>query len=419
ISGRIHLERAAALPWNQWQRSGGTGGSFAVESVAGFTWNRWQLCHGIRILETLGFFTPSSTRMKDIYTKEKIVGELGEPDGTRRLITTKISANHELGLPITADLDYYRAFLKILADAMAREGRLRLPLAVPTKLLLRHAAKPDGSKTRHEVRTFLKKMTLTGIEGGVYQAKTRTVTEGFVTTVFRQVVMRGELLRHGRLAETNYVWPAPWFLANYLRGHVRRVDLTLHHQLRRPLAKALYPLLATGWYAAGGQAYAKRYAALCQDFLLTPHHALSRLKQQLDPAHQELRDQQFLDAWAYRQAADQQGWVLWYWPGPQFFADAALDSGGLPPRSGSQTVAEVVPAELPTAEAQLLEEILAVCRDRHHTTAYRKAVRAYPAALLRRVLADTRQAVREGRIRKTRGAFFFDTLHRLAALPPA
>jgi hypothetical protein len=266
-------------------------------------------------LETLGFFTPSSKRIRGIYTKEKGVGERVTADGTQHLITTKISANHDLGLPITADLDYYRAFLQILADALEREGRLRLPLAVPTRHFLRYADKAEGINTRREVRTFLKKMALTGIEGGVYQAKTHDFTEGFVTTVFRQVVMRGEVLRHGQIADTNYVWPAPWFLANYLRGYVRRVDLAFHNRLRKPIAKALYPLLATGWYASEGQPYEKRYAALCAEFLLTQHQALSLIKQQFDPAHKELQAQHFLDTWVYRKAADDQEWILCYWPG--------------------------------------------------------------------------------------------------------
>jgi hypothetical protein len=72
-------------------------------------------------LETLGFFTPSSKRLRGIYTKEKRVGERVVADGTTRMIKTKISANHELGLPITADLDYYRAFLKILAIITGEE----------------------------------------------------------------------------------------------------------------------------------------------------------------------------------------------------------------------------------------------------------------------------------------------------------
>jgi hypothetical protein len=164
-------------------------------------------------------------------------------------------------------------------------------------------------------------MALTGIEGGVYQAKHHDFTEGFVTTVFRQVVVRGETLRHGQIADTNYVWPAPWFLANYLHGYVRQVDLAFHNRLRKPIAKALYPLLATGWYASGGQPYEKRYSALCAEFLLATHQALSLVKQQLDPAHKELQEQHFLDTWAYRKAADDQEWILCYWPGKKFFQD--------------------------------------------------------------------------------------------------
>jgi hypothetical protein len=88
-------------------------------------------------LENLGFFTPSSKRIRGIYTKEKLIGERLEADGTTRLIKTKTSANHELGLPITVDFDYYRAFLTILAETLEHEGRLRLPLSIPTKQLLR------------------------------------------------------------------------------------------------------------------------------------------------------------------------------------------------------------------------------------------------------------------------------------------
>ena len=368
-------------------------------------------------LENLGFFTPSSKRIGGIYTKEKLIGERREADGTTRLIKTKISANHELGLPITVDFDYYRAFLKILAETLEHEGRLRLPLTIPTKQLLRYTRNAEGIKTRREVRTFLKKMALTGIEGGVYQAKLHDFTEGFVTTVFRQVVVRGETLRHGQIADTNYVWPAPWVLANYLRGYVRRVDLEFHNRLRKPIAKALYPLLATGWYASGAQPYEKRYGALCAEFLLTTHQALSLVKQQFDPAHKELQDQHFLDTWAYRKAADDQEWILCYWPGKKFFQDQGLGEDH-PPRASRRPLpqAQVGPPSSAADDAGLLTDILAVCGDRRNAAAYRKAIREHPEGLLRMVLAKTRQAAAKRRIGKTRGAFFFDTLQRLAAL---
>jgi hypothetical protein len=61
----------------------------------------------------------------------------------------------------------------------------------------------------------------------------------------------------------------------------------------------------------------------------------------------------------------------------------------------------------------LLTDILAVCGDRQNVAAYRKAIREYPAHVLRMALAETSHAAHEGRIGKTRGAFFFDTLQRL------
>ena len=222
------------------------------------------------------------------------------------------------------------------------------------------------------------------------------------------------MLRDGQVADTNYVWPAPWFLANYLRGHVRRVDLTFHNRLRRPIAKALYPLLATGWYASGGQVYEKRYTALCAEFLLTPHRVLSLVKQQLDPAHQELHDHHFLDAWAYRRAADAQAWILCYWPGQKFFEDYAAGDARPPQALHHQPPQALDRPAAPMADdTRLLADMLAVCGDRHNAAAYRKAIREHPAPLLRRVLAETRHAANEGRIGKTRGAFFFDTLQRL------
>jgi hypothetical protein len=64
-------------------------------------------------LENMGFFTPSSKKIRGLYLKEKKVAEKTDQDGTKRVIKVEISANHRLGLPITSDLDYYRAFLKI------------------------------------------------------------------------------------------------------------------------------------------------------------------------------------------------------------------------------------------------------------------------------------------------------------------
>src|SRR5262249_242177 len=123
--------------------------------------------------------------------------------------------------------------------------------------------------------------------GAVYDAKTNRYREVY-TSVFYEVAVKGEI-RKGRVAESNSVWPAGWFLSNYLRGYVRKVDLEFHRALRKPIAKALYPLLETGWYAGGGETFSKRYGSLCEEFLLTKHSKLVFIKRQLDPAHEELK----------------------------------------------------------------------------------------------------------------------------------
>jgi hypothetical protein len=367
-------------------------------------------------LENMGFFTPSSKRIRGIYTKEKILGERIGTDGNTHTLTVEIVASHTLGLPITSDLDYYRAFLKILAETIAHHGRLRLPLPVPSKRLLRYTAKTDSVITRREVREWFDRMALTGIRGALYRAKARAYQEGFTGTVFSQVVITGQMRKDGRIADTNYVWPAPWFLANYLRGYVRPVDLAFHNRLRKPIAKALYPLLETGWYASGGQAYAKRYSALCEEFLLRKERYLSKLQAQLEPAHAELQREGFLGHWTYRPAADAQDWILVYWPGKKFFRDHArptIDSLSVDAQEPDQ---RMTASEASRSRAALLADVLALCGDQHNEAAYRTAIHTHPEGLLRMALAETRQAAYERRIRKTPGAFFFDTLHRLSAL---
>src|SRR5262245_4302872 len=53
----------AGFRWNQWQRSPGMEGRFAVESVATFVWNRWQVCCGISGRFTVEY--ACSTRAKN------------------------------------------------------------------------------------------------------------------------------------------------------------------------------------------------------------------------------------------------------------------------------------------------------------------------------------------------------------------
>ena len=370
-------------------------------------------------LEVSGFFTPSSKRIENIYIKEKKLRDYTDAQGKRHVLKTKISANYELGLPVTSDLDYYRAFLKICDELVDRDGRFQMPIAVPTTKLIRYAGKTESKITVHEVRQWLKRMTLTGIEGAIYRAKKKDYDDGFVGTVFSQVVRTGQAMRNGKLADTNYVWLSPWFLSNYYYRYTRPLDFAFYKQLRKPIAKSLYTLLENGWYAAEGKPYSKSYSTLCSEFLLQQFTHISRIKQQLDPSHRELQKLQLIETWEYRKAARGTDFIIIYYPGKKFFRDtkakdARRDLAGHI-ENGTHEL-EAPQQSLMDEKSLLLEDILAVCGDRQNEASYRKLLKQYPSRILLSALSETRTAHLEGRILKNRGAYFTDVVKRLADL---
>jgi hypothetical protein len=50
---------------------------------------------------------------------------------------------------------------------------------------------------------------LTGIDGHIYKAGEQRFVN-MTTTLFREVYVRGEKLRNGRMADMNYIVPGPW-----------------------------------------------------------------------------------------------------------------------------------------------------------------------------------------------------------------
>jgi Replication initiator protein A len=375
-----------------------------------------------QFLEISGFFTPSSKRIEHIYIKEKKLREYTGAQGKRKILKTTIRASHGLGLPVTSDLDYYRAFLKICDELVDRDGRFpRMPIAVPTTKLMRYAGKNKAKQQRQEVWQWFKRMTLTGIEGAIYRAKKKDYDDGFVGTVFSQVIMTGDPMRNGQPAETNFVWLSPWFLSNYYYRYTRPLDFTFYKQLRKPIAKSLYTLLENGWYASEGKPYAKSYRALCEEFLLTHHRHISYIKQQLDPSHKELQNLGFLAKWEYHKTSKGDNYVITYHPGKKFFYDQEEKEGRreLATRIDTGNHQEPIRSsqlELTDRTNALLTDILTTCGDPHSEGSYRKLIATHSEELIRTALSETRQAKLEGRILKSKGAYFTDTLKRLAEL---
>lgn len=208
-------------------------------------------------LETVGYFSAGYKRRYPTAPREAKVITLGAQRQIKIIPST-------YGYPNSEDLDFYRAFLKIcdeqatLAERSANGQRtlhpqFRLPIGFYTRELIRLAGREKNARELEAVRDWVRRNASTLIEGALYRAKSRQFDASFGSSLFSQFVLVGDKMRNGHAADMNYVWPSPWFLSNYYYRYFHPVDLAFHRRLRKPIAKALYPLFDTGWYAARSQ----------------------------------------------------------------------------------------------------------------------------------------------------------------------
>src|SRR5579862_6701817 len=105
-------------------------------------------------LASLGFFTPSSNRLRNAQEKSFTITTIN--DGVRLELKGTIIPSAKYGLPITADQDKWIALCKILNDILLKEGRVTNPVAFTSAEILRLLNKHRHSgKNYREIEEWL------------------------------------------------------------------------------------------------------------------------------------------------------------------------------------------------------------------------------------------------------------------------
>jgi len=274
-------------------------------------------------LASLGFFTPSSKRIKDAKAKTVIIS--ATVDGNRIEAKATIAPAALYGLPITADQDKFLALQKIITDLRQKQGgRVSNPISFTSAELLALLHKHrDSGKNYREIDEWLNVMASTTIisEGAVYLAgKKRWVKDRF--HVFDRAVSFGKELESGVLADKNYIWLSEWQLENINNNHLIPVDLEVYRQLKNHIAKTLVPLLQIWLFASQKEGtFEKRYEELSQILSIREYHQISRIKEQLSPSLDELQQHGYLASWAIEQTTDQTGYKIIFRHGEKFHRD--------------------------------------------------------------------------------------------------
>jgi hypothetical protein len=278
-------------------------------------------------LASLGYFTPSNKRIKDVKAKEITFTRV--IDGIKVEASATIVPAAIFGLPTTADQDKYLALQKLISDIRQRDGKVTNPIKFTSAEILSLLRHRKSGRSYKDIEEWLNVMYSTTIisKGVVYLAGRKVwATDRF--RVFDRAVSMGKEMDGGRLADKNYVWLSEWQLENINNNHVLPVDLETYRKLKNHVAKALVPLLQIWLYASRQDgAFEKRYDELCEILSIHRYEHLSRAKEQLGPSLDELQAHGYLASWAIERTSDGQAYKVVLHHGEKFHRDRRLRLG--------------------------------------------------------------------------------------------
>ena len=351
--------------------------------------------------------------------------------GERRVeILWRVSSSSEYGYPGPFDQRVHKAIEEIINEM---PYPIRNPIGFSLyDLCRRMQLSTSGGSDYRKIKESLERIVATTVKSrGTFYVKGRKQWIDDVFHIYDRVVFRGERLPDGRIADRNYLFLNSWYLENLNARYVRPLDYTFYKSLRSNIAQRLYELLGVKFYGlirAGYTSIGYRYSTLCQLLPLTRQRYLSRARQILDPAHEELLRAGFLAEVRWGEAASVEDgdreetgtgdgdWLITYVPGGR--ARAEVEQYALAPVEvlEGQDDAWKLPFELDAerrAEVEaLVDEILRVTQDPGSRPFYRRVARLCPPELIYRVLSELRDEERRGRIRLSKGAAFTDKIKR-------
>jgi hypothetical protein len=278
---------------------------------------------------TLPFFSLSRTDAQK-RTKTEYHATINRGN-ERRDVYWKVSANPEYGYPRPFDRQVHKAIEYIISE-------IKPPIQNPIALgSLYRIAKlmnvTTAGKTYKDIKEALLRIRMTGIHSkGTYyhKEKKRWIEQAF--SLYDRAVFVGEELPNGEIADTNYLFLGSWYLDNINNRYVKPLDYTYYRTLQNSIASRLYELLGVKFYGHPFTRY--RYSTLCQLLPTTRYQYLSKAKEKLDRAHQELTHTGFLANVEWQEIlGEKHDWYVFYWAGTRAKEEIKQfrKQGALPP----------------------------------------------------------------------------------------
>lgn len=277
-------------------------------------------------------------------------------------ILWNVSANPKYGYPGFFDRNVHKVIEQIITQTLRKNRKVKNPIVLGSlyNLCKRMGINNYGGSEYKEIKRALERIKATTIKSiGTFYSKEGKQWIDDTFGLYDRIVFKGKKLPNGEIADSNYLFLGSWYLQSLNSFYIKPVDYNYLQGLKRKIASRLYEILGVKFYGLRNKKQdfiCYRYSKLCQLLPITPFKQISRAKQQLDPAHKELKDTEFLFNYEWDEDSGKD-WLVYYWPGQrvkkemrkaktEFFA-APIEEGVLPkpkkkPRSLTESQVNLV-----------------------------------------------------------------------------
>jgi len=235
-------------------------------------------------------------------------------------ILWNVSANPKYGYPGFFDRNIHKVIEQITTQTLRKNGKVKNPIVLGSlyNLCKRMGINNYGGSEYKEIKRALERIKATTIKSiGTFYSKEGKQWIDDTFSLYDRIVFKGKKLPNGEIADSNYLFLGSWYLQSLNSFYIKPIDYNYLQNLKRKIASRLYEILGVKFYGLRNKRQdfiCYRYSKLCQLLPITPFKQISRAKQQLDPAHKELRDTEFLFNYEWDEDSGKD-WLIYYWPG--------------------------------------------------------------------------------------------------------
>jgi hypothetical protein len=242
-------------------------------------------------VEEWPIFTMGRSKSDSVVAEHSVLGE----DGSELKQRLEVSAPGKYRLPGRLDYDVYSAVMELLEirGGMPEDGTLRFSLH---ELILILDLEPSG-RTYEEVRRSLRRIAATVLESdNAFWSKGQ---QRHISDTFRLWDVRFDEVADGSGATSRHeIEFGKLFRRSYEEQYLRGLDIDFFWELGSPVAKRLYRLV--DFKRDGTASWSTDLFDLQKRIPLGPYGYVSKIKEKLSAAHEELVERGFLAAVRYK-----------------------------------------------------------------------------------------------------------------------